>query len=240
MFSVRYEGCPRIQEDPFVSQDTNPAVLAEVDRIWSESQAEHDSALINGSIFSVKDIVGPLITGCFVDYKYFFVACRHPKLFADLQVRPLAVTGLCRCEGEIILGRRSVHVTQDPGLWEFVPSGGIDRSSQRVNGSLDIASQISQELLEETGLKPALIESVSPRYVIEDTSSHVFDVVADVILNPPAKEVKDALDQTRSPEIDDFQVLDSKGIKSFFKDHQRHIASMSRYLVEDLDILSSI
>ena len=63
MFSVRYEGCPRIQEEPFVSQDTNPAVLAEVDRIWSESQTEHDSALINGSIFSVKDIVGPLITG---------------------------------------------------------------------------------------------------------------------------------------------------------------------------------
>ena len=238
MFSVRYEGCPRVQEAPFESQGSDPTVLAEVDKIWSEAQIEHGAALTNGLIFSVIDVVGPLITGRFVDYKYFFVASRYPEIFSDLQVRPLAVTGLSRCEGGIILGRRSANVTQDPGLWEFVPSGGIDRSSRQVNGSLDVTRQIRQELHEETGLKPELVVTISPRYVIEDTSSHVFDVVTDVILNSPAKEVKVALDRMRAAEFDEFQVLDSEGVKLFFEEQRGHIASMSRYLVEDLDILS--
>ena len=240
MFSVRYEGCPRVLEMPLETQSVNPTLAAEVGKIWDEAQAEQGAALFNGLIFSVTDITGSLITGYFVEYKYFVAVRRRPELFSELQVRPLAVTGLSRCDGGIILGRRSAHVTQDRGLWECVPSGGIDRSSRQADGSINIAHQIGQELSEETGLRPELITNVCPRYVIEDSSSHLFDIVADVVLNLSTEEAKSALDNMSSVEYDKFNVLDIEGAKSFFKDDQGRIAPLSRYLVEELEMLEVI
>ncbi len=240
MFKVRYKGSPRVQEVPLDGQTLSPALAAEVDKVWSEAQEEQGNGLSNGSIFSVTDIVGSLVRGRFVEYKHFVAVRRRPDLFAALQVRPLAVTGLSRCDGGIILGCRSDRVTQDQGLWEFVPSGGVDRSSRRADGFIDVARQIERELREETGLDPSLIANVSLRYVIEDSSSHVFDIVADVALQVSAERAMSALNQASQDEYESFKVLDADGRRLFFERSQERLAPLSRYIAEDLEFPAAV
>ncbi len=240
MFRVRYAGCPRVQEMPHESLNLDASILVEVDKLWAEAQAEQGAGLSNGMIFSVSNIAGELITGRFVEYKYFAAARRSPPLSSVLQVRPLAVTGLSRCDDGVILGRRSARVTQDQGLWEFVPSGGIDHSSRHPDGSIDIVHQIEQELHEETGLAPALIARVSPRYVIEDTSSCVFDIVADVVLNISAEDAHAALQGTSPDEYERFDILIASRGKLLFEGRGADVAPLSRYMVEDLEMLNAV
>jgi len=69
----------------------------------------------------------------------------------DCGVRPLGVKGIAyRAIGpdgrrEVLVGRRSQRVAFYPGLWEFVPGGGLEPG-------IDPAQQVVKELDEEAGL----------------------------------------------------------------------------------------
>lgn len=69
----------------------------------------------------------------------------------DCGVRPLGVKGIARrvvgpqTATEVLVGRRSARVAFYPGLWEFVPGGGLEPG-------VDPARQVVKELEEEAGL----------------------------------------------------------------------------------------
>ena len=113
-----------------------------------------------------------------------------PALFSDLGVRPLAVTGYLLCRQGLVLGLRSRVNSQDQGLWEVVPSGGLDLqclmgefSQEELPLKVDYVSQVRAELLEETGLPWDAIEHCQTLCLVEDTHEKVVDIV--VQLNAP-------------------------------------------------------
>src|SRR6185436_11596806 len=86
------------------------------------------------------------------DYRSFLAQLREPSLYPALQVRTLAVSALVAVGTKVALGKRALHVTQDPGKWELVPSGGITPDALRVGGERAAHEQVLLELEEELGL----------------------------------------------------------------------------------------
>ena len=95
-------------------------------------------------------------------------------------IRPVAVSGLWLITREnqqcAIFGRRSRENTQYPGLWELVPSGGIDRGHAKSDGTIDCAGKIRDEFSEETKLPRECVDCVEPFTFIYDHREEVYNV----------------------------------------------------------------
>jgi len=236
MFNVRFTGIPRVQEVPIEINSLGVDALAAADELWIEAQAKQPSVLSDGTIFNVIGLDGPTIRGHFVAYKVFFAQRRQPELFPSLRVRPLAVTGLSHCAGGIVFGRRSDHVAQDPGLWEFAPAGGVDSSSRGHDGVVDFGHQLAREFTEETGLPSELISEVRPWCVVEDSSSEVFDIVAHLFLNESAQEIERGLAVVHNDEYQEFKVVKGADIGNFLEAQLDQVAPLTQYLIRDLGL----
>lgn len=116
------------------------------------------------------------ITARIVEYRHFIAQRAQPALFAALQIRPLAVSGVLECPQGLVIGRRAATLTQDAGLWELVPSGGLDPNTAVAGNKADCTAQILIELREETGLEADQVFGLSPFCLIEDDDSHVIDI----------------------------------------------------------------
>ncbi len=63
----------------------------------------------------------------------------------------LSVTGVLECAGSVLMGLRSPESGVHPGVWEFVPSGGLDVPlANSIPGSVFL-EQVMAELHEEVG-----------------------------------------------------------------------------------------
>ena len=109
---------------PVLSAD----VAERVDAIWRAELQERGDSLLDGQLFSIGEIKDGVILGWLSEYRLFLAQQREPCLFPALRVRPLAVTGYVVCDDGVIIGKRAENVTQDPGSWELLPSGGVDAS----------------------------------------------------------------------------------------------------------------
>lgn len=234
MFRVCFRGAPQVREVPFELSALGADAPSAADELWAEAQAKQPGTLSDGSIFNVTGLDGSTIQGHFISYKIFFAYRQQPQLFPNLEVRPLAVTGVCHCAGGILFGKRSRRVTQDPGLWEFAPSGGIDSSSGGHHGNVDYGLQFAQEFTEETGLSAELISEIRPICVVEDASSHVFDIVAHLILSESSKEFERALASVRNDEYQELRVVKNGDVEDFIEEHLDHVAPLTRYLMSEL------
>ena len=151
-------------------------VQARVESIWQSEISTRASPPFNGLLFSVTNYGSDQIVGWFAEYKQFLAQRRDPSLTTVLNIKPLAVTGLLACHDGIVIGRRSNNVEQDGGLWELVPSGGVDGSKLNCDGEPDVTAKILDELNEEIGIHASAIDHITPFALIEDTSSGVFDI----------------------------------------------------------------
>lgn len=152
----------------------------EVERLWLAEQERRGKAIFNGRIMSASTVSSNRIHGYIVEYRLLVAQRAKPALFKELQVRPVAVSGLFECTDGIVFGRRAGSMTQDAGLWELVPSGGIDTSKINDDASptvnVDLSSQILTELHQEVGIKSDFASSVNPFCLVDDTDSHVLDI----------------------------------------------------------------
>ncbi|MBM3581099.1 MAG: NUDIX hydrolase, partial [Alphaproteobacteria bacterium] len=152
-----------------------PALEAEVTAIWNAERARR-YGLVDGLIFSVERFSAARIEGRYVPYRRLVAQRADPTLFADLRVRPLAVSGVLTCKGGIVFGRRAADVADDPGRWELVPSGGVSPDSAGPGRRVDLGRQICAELAEEVGLKSADVSSLKVICAVEDDETRVIDV----------------------------------------------------------------
>ena len=122
-----------------VSQNTRiPLGISEniINNIWNYEK-HHKHFLYEGEIFCINSLNVNEIIGNFISYKYSYVQ----NIIGDLGIRTLAVSAAVKCLDGFILVKRSQHVTQDRGLWEFSISGGIEKFST-VNGIVEPDIQI--------------------------------------------------------------------------------------------------
>ncbi len=166
--------------------------------IWREEKAQRGDALFDGTIFSA-DVVAPnIILGHWIPYRYALAGYRDPSLMKAVGVLPLAVNGLTRCRGRVLMGLRSPNVAASPDTWELAPSGGVD--PEAVDGDhLDVRRSLLQELEEETGFDATDVVSIEPFAAVKDWEGNALELcfrldLSDDALNsfdPPIDEYRD-------------------------------------------------
>ncbi|MCU1279435.1 MAG: hydrolase, partial [bacterium] len=159
-----------------------------VDASWTEELRAHPNRF-DGPLLSYLGRDGNRLRGRFIPYRQFLAQRRSPSLRGRLGVVPLAVTGLVVCEGHVAWARRGDAVTQYPGWWELVPSGGIDRAQLRSDGTVDHVAQLLRELHEETGIAPSLVTRTAPLALVHDRCDDVVDIATLVEVAAAARTI---------------------------------------------------
>lgn len=192
-------------------------LISYVDRVWEFELKERKNALFNGKIFSVDYAEGNKIVGHISEYKFFFAQQKKPELYHELKIMPLAISGILECSDGLVFGKRGKQLVQERGIWELVPSGGIDCNNCVAGQSIDYIAQLLTELEEETGLTKQSIQSISPLAVIKNTNSHVIDIgiYLKTILN--ASMVMRKFDSHQNREYEELHVVNFLEVEKFYE-----------------------
>jgi len=213
------------------SQEALPPSLENVvEGIWQAKRRCRGSHLFNGTLFSVCELSDGTVTGRFVEYRRFVAQVQRPELFLELQVRPLAVTGLLQNADGIFFGLRNSEMAQQPSCWELIPAGGID-DSRLMDGRIEPQEQILAELEEEVGIDRALVEP--PRLVAfcEEPEHHVFDLVWELKTSLENKDITTAHGKLGDSEHVDVRCVCWKDLDEFLVDSRRAVAAGVRELI---------
>jgi hypothetical protein len=214
-------------------RDVSPDTLRRVEEIWRAEKNRRGGALFNGPMFSIETAESHRIVGRLADYKLFLAQRRDPRLYETLRVRPLAVTGLLFCEGGVIFGCRASHVEQDAGLRELVPSGGIDGSTRKPDGSIDLVKHALIELSEETGIEAASIRGSPKAFcIVNDADSHVSDVGIILQTGLSKQEVMTAFALLKNREHVFMEVIPVRQLTEFIEGHKETFAGTSLAFLE--------
>lgn len=150
----------------------------EVDEVWDP--AKRDGTLLSVYSFSLEEVLLEP-----VPYRFYWAQSQGVALASP--VRPLAVMGVLFQEGRVLVGRRGKGVTQEPGKWEFVPSGSLQLCSRE----LDPAIQLFEELEEELQLLPDSLEELSMWGWLRSGEPETFDLCLKGRLKKEAHPQKD-------------------------------------------------
>lgn len=154
-----------------------PAVVqAEIDRIW-EAELRRRPEIFDGTILTVLARDEGRISAGPIPYRRLLAQVREPALAPVLDLLPLAVTGIVLCRDGLVLGLRGGRLTQDPGRWEYAPSGSVDASALEQDGRIDAAGLVKRELHEELGVPPSLVRECRLLALAWDQSYPVLDLV---------------------------------------------------------------
>ncbi|MBM3950862.1 MAG: NUDIX hydrolase [Rhodospirillales bacterium] len=208
-----------------------PALEAEVTAIWNAERARR-YGLVDGLIFSVERFSAARIEGRYVPYRRLVAQRADPTLFADLRVRPLAVSGVLTCKGGIVFGRRAADVADDPGRWELVPSGGVSPDSAGPGRRVDLGRQICAELAEEVGLKSADVSSLKVICAVEDDETRVIDVGIAIMSPLISAEILARHGRNVSREYSELAVVSRRNLTEFVT--ARAVIPVSRALLEQV------
>ncbi|MGD9681655.1 MAG: hypothetical protein AB7W16_10760 [Candidatus Obscuribacterales bacterium] len=165
---------------------------SEVDRIWAI--AIEDSGA-NGHLFDGQalfvDSIGNLEISLFqLPYRFLYAQRRSPQLREQLNLRPIAVSGVCLSDGKMLLGVRSRSATQYPGFLELVPSGGLGDLGEH----LDYKHRLIEELEEETSIARTSVIEISTIGICFDQEENTYDLCCRILLQDGL-----SLEQTSSP-----------------------------------------
>ena len=210
----------------------SPDLENEVENLWQAEQERHGKAMFNGRIMSASTVTCEGIHGCVVEYRYLIAQRACPELFKVLQVRPVAVSGLFECAGGIVFGRRADVMTQGAGLWELVPSGGIDTSKIVEAVEVDYFSQILTELHEETGINSDSVSIVMPFCLVDDNNSHVIDIGIAMKSPLSSAEVLNIYEKAASKEYDELRVVPFSEVNGFIQGEKSRFVEVSIMLLQ--------
>jgi hypothetical protein len=132
--------------------------------------------MFNGLVFSADAITPRLVTGHLTEYRRSVAQMERPELFAELGVRSLAVCGVLRCAGGVVVGRRHRAASYQAGMWQLAPAGSVDAGAVAEDGTIDLRRQLLGELGEELGLPADAVGEPRPLCIVEHPGSHVSDL----------------------------------------------------------------
>jgi hypothetical protein len=153
---------------------------AEIDLLWDAAQHRMEAGgagrLFNGRVFSIDTITEVHIGGHMTEFRRIVAQMQRPLLFEVLGVRPLAVCGVLRCAGGVVIGRRHADAIYQAGMWQLPPAGSVDAGAVNSDGSIDLSGQLLNELREELGIGAEKVDTPQPLCVVEHPGSHVSDL----------------------------------------------------------------
>jgi hypothetical protein len=211
-------------------------VEAEIQEIWDAEAANLGRTLFNGKVFSVTSHSAQRIEGYFVEYRRLIAQSIRPALFPILGVRPLGVSGILRCVDGIVFGHRNPGMTQNPGMWELVPSGSVDMQFVTNGECIDLAAQIGLELSEEIGIPEAAVGDITPVCLVEDDASHVCDIGLTISCGLSGGEVIAAHEVLPGDEYTEITIVSESGIPSYANALADTLVETSRLFLVQQDL----
>jgi hypothetical protein len=178
-----------------------------VQRVWQAEFERREGKLFNGRLLGVVSVTPALVRTRMASYSHWLAQRAQPALFADATLRPLAVSGVLHCPQGFVFGLREQALTQDGGLWELVPSGGLDPDCVVQDGRADPLAQLMIELTEETGLEPSAIVQARPYCLLESRQSQVFDIGIELWTGLSAQEIVSRHDALQNREYSELRVV---------------------------------
>ena len=214
------------------SPEISPDLEKEIEYLWKTEQERRGKTLVNGSIMSASMASKEGIFGFISEYRHFIAQQARPELFDILNVRPVAVSGLLICADGIVFGRRAGLMTQDSGLWELVPSGGVDTGNITGTKEIKCGPQILLELREEVGIKSELVEKVMPFCFVEDEKSHVIDIGVSLETQLSQDEILKVYELSAKKEYDELRIVRLSDINTFVAREADRIVRVSIKLIQ--------
>lgn len=178
----------------------------------------------------LRQRLGGRLVGRFVPYAAWAAQRRDPTP-GPLLLQPLAVSGLLRTPEGVLFGKRSLEVTQHPGDWELVPSGGLSPSARLEGGRVSPQAQLRTESAEELGLELPERWTVTPFALVEDLMSGVFDVACEVALDLPLAEIEARFAERPTREYSELRHVPLADLEPFLATEADRVAPISRELL---------
>lgn len=216
----------RIEVFPTPKMDYPTRVKDKIEEIWDKEVALRGKHLFNGQILSATSLAEDVLRGHFVEYKVYLAQIRYPVLYQDLHIRPVCVSGMTCAEDKILMGQRSHTVTESRGLYEFVPSGGIDPDSL-VEGQIDFRKQFLLELQEEAEISPNEVIEIQPLYMVYHAPTVHYELCAKLLVDPVVLQRK-ILSRV---EYDRFEWLSPNEIRLLVEEQGQQIVPLSLHLL---------
>jgi len=198
------------------SQSLSPLLEREIEKIWKiEVQ---NRKMFNDPMLSYLSFNGKKILARVVEYKTYLAQIKKEDLYDDLRINPLCVSGITCFNSQVLVGRRSKGVTQDGGLWELCPSGGLTPHKT-------VKEQFLEELEEEAGIKCESVSALKPFVLVENQRSHVVDIGVEAVLNRGGLGA-------RSGEYTEMQWMKLSGIRKLVEREKKNFVDVSLELLK--------
>lgn len=207
---------------------------SEVEALWRIEQARRSHSLFNGAIISAVKVTAHCVDCRVVEYRHLIAQRARPDLYDALQIRPVAVSGLLECASGVVFGKRARTVTQGAGLWELVPSGGLDADKVGSGSAVDYRGQIVAELREEIGIASEAISSVTPLCLVDDPESHVLDIGVSIVSPLSGAAVLEIHRECASEEYDELRVVAACDIDDLIRHESARLVDVSAALIQAL------
>lgn len=207
----------------------------EIERLWIAEQTKRGKEIFNGQIMSANTVSIKEIHGYIAEYRYLIAQRAKPELFEELQIRPVAISGLFECADGFVFGRRAKSVTQDAGLWELVPSGGIDTSminNKNSNAKIDYIKQILTELRQEIGITSDFVSNIRSFCLVEDTNSHVLDIGIAMQSPLSGPQILEYHKNNATKEYDKLYISPTNEINNFIQCKNSQLIEVSKNLIQ--------
>jgi len=214
-----------------------PNIERTVQEAWDAECKRRGGDVFDGKVFSVSDISPGRISGQFVPYRYLIAQRHHPDLYDNLRVRSLAVSGVLHCVSGVVFGKRHSGVTQDSGMWELAPSGGVGPGCVDEDGKVDLILQLSEELVEELGIEMSAISNAKAFCWIEDEHSHVIDIGIELRTNLDGRAVQAAHQAKGSAEYEELLIVPENEVVTFVTNQDQTLSPVSRLLLKTTKLL---
>jgi hypothetical protein len=199
---------------PELSSDVD----ATVEELWQTASqrvaAGGAGRLFNGRVFSVDTISPHLVTGHLTEFRRIVAQMERPGLLS-LGVRPLAVCGVLRCAGGVVVGRRHPAAIYQAGMWQLSPAGSVDAGAVGDDGVVDVRRQLLGELQEELGLAADAVDEPRPLCIVEHPGSRVSDFGLAMSTNLTAEAVLAAHRAGGNAEYHELRVVPEARLAAF-------------------------
>ena len=206
------------------------SIVPRVEEIWDLERERRGTHLTNGQIYTLAEYRPAYLLIQPSEYRYVLARRRAPNLKNEgLSVQALAVTGILLCTDGLVLGRRGSVVTDDAGLWEPAPAGGLSKP--------DPTAQILEELEEELGISKAEVEAVEVCGLVEDVDSSVFDIVFRLNTGLTAQEVRAVHACRGSDEYAELAIVETSEVSAFLNTHSSDLLPALRTMLRLAEIV---
>lgn len=207
-----------------------------IEKIWSEECKNKNYRLFNGEVLFLIDIryenADIIVDTKFTEYKNVLASRKKPEL--ELNIKQVGVSGIIVVEDDkkrfILFSTRSNDITEYPGHIELVPSGNIDKSVFRSNGTIDYISKLKEEFHEETGLSFDHIKEVKSICFVYDKKNQVFDIGCLIILHLNRTKLIKSFTKVNEYENPEFVPIES--LNDFMKRNEKKIVPTSLALLK--------